>query len=85
MAILDPDFLKDLRYWTRRDPRVARRALDLIEHTLRDPCDGVGRPKPLRSLGPNVWSRRITLEHRLVYTVHDDSVVFTQARFHYGK
>ncbi len=31
----------------------------------------------------NVWSRRITHEHRLVYVIVDDTVVIQQARYHY--
>jgi toxin YoeB len=34
-------------------------------------------------MGPNIWSRRITGEDRLVYLVSDDRVNFLQARFHY--
>jgi toxin YoeB len=29
------------------------------------------------------WSRRITLEHRLVYKVGETRVDFLQARYHY--
>ena len=67
------------------DRRVARRVMSLMEHTLRDPFAGIGKPEPLRSLGPGVWSRRITQEHRLVYLVRDARVHFLQARYHYGR
>ena len=77
--------MKDLRYWTRTEQRVARRIVDLMEYTLRDPQQGPGKPEPLKSLGSNVWSRRITLEHRLVYVVREGEVVFVQARYHYGR
>jgi toxin YoeB len=30
-----------------------------------------------------VWSRRITQEHRLVYKVAGNKVLFAQARYHY--
>ncbi|MBW2218593.1 MAG: type II toxin-antitoxin system YoeB family toxin [Deltaproteobacteria bacterium] len=29
----------------------------------------MSKPEPLKFLGPGVWSRRITPEHRLVYAV----------------
>lgn len=29
------------------------------------------------------WSRRITIEHRLVYKVNDDNLMITQCRYHY--
>jgi toxin YoeB len=30
-----------------------------------------------------LWSRRITSEHRLVYTVLDNTLVILQCRYHY--
>jgi toxin YoeB len=76
-------FLADLRYLTEHDRKLALRLLDLVEAVLRDPFTGVGRPEPLKHLGPNFWSRRLTDEHRLVYRVLDDRVDFLQARYHY--
>lgn len=81
--VLHPQLLTDLRYWTRADPRVAGRLIDLMEAIRRDPFRGIGKPEPLKALGPNTWSRRITDEHRLVYVVEHDRTTFTQARYHY--
>lgn len=78
-------FLDDLRWWVETDRRLALRVLDLMEAVLRDPFTGVGKPEPLRGLGPDLWSRRITDEHRLVYRVLQDRVDFLQARLHYGQ
>ena len=50
---------------------------------MRDPVSGIGKPEHLKQLGPNIWSRRITGEDRLVYLVSDGRVYFLQARFHY--
>lgn len=50
---------------------------------LRDPFGGIGKPEPLRYLGAEVWSRRLTQEHRLVYVVGEGRVEFLQARYHY--
>ena len=84
-ALLDRDFLDDVRIWVERDPRVALRALRLMEEVLRDPARGIGKPEPLRFLGPDMWSRRITAEHRLVYLVRGQRVHFLQARYHCGR
>jgi toxin YoeB len=78
-----PKFLADLKYLTEHDRRLALRVLDLVASVLRDPFAGIGRPEPLKYLGPNYWSRRITDEHRLVYRVLDDRIDFLQARYHY--
>lgn len=77
------EFLEDLRYWVRTDRKVALRALDLVEATLRDPFAGIGKPEPLKYLASGAWSRRLTQEHRVVYLVRDNRVDFLQARYHY--
>jgi len=82
-ATFDPEFRADLRYFTAHDRKLALRLLDLVDAVLRDPFAGVGRPEALKYLGPNLWSRRLTDEHRLVYRVLDDRVDFLQARYHY--
>lgn len=82
-AVIHPEFLQDLRYWLAEDRRVALRALDLMDAVLRNPFQGIGKPEPLKYLGSGTWSRRLTLEHRLVYLVTTDRVHFLQARYHY--
>jgi len=77
------EFLQDLRYWIKVDPRTALRALDIVDDACRDPFKGLGKPEPLKYLGPNIWSRRLTQEHRVVYFVRDDRICFLQARYHY--
>lgn len=52
---------------------------------MRTPFTGTGKSEPLRFLGSDVWSRRITQEHRLVYLVRQDRIDVLQARHHYGQ
>lgn len=82
-SVFQPEFRDDLRYWVKQDRRTALRALDLVEAILRDPFVGLGKPEPLKYLGPDVWSRRLTQEHRLVYRVSNERIDFLQARYHY--
>ncbi|MFP3941365.1 MAG: Txe/YoeB family addiction module toxin [Thermoanaerobaculia bacterium] len=82
-AVFQREFREDLRHWVRTDRKVALRALDLVEAALRDPFRGIGKPEPLKYLGPDVWSRRLTQEHRLVYLVSEERVDFLQCRYHY--
>jgi toxin YoeB len=83
LLVFDRDFLEDLSHWVSTDRKVALRVLELVEAIRRDPFDGIGKPEPLRHLGSGIWSRRITQEHRLVYRVKDDRILFAQARYHY--
>ncbi len=57
--------------------------LELIEACRRDPFRGIGKPEPLKRLGSDIWSRRITQEDRLVYRVADDYIDVLQAKYHY--
>lgn len=83
LSVFQHEFREDLRHWVETDRRVALRVLDLVEAVLRDPFAGIGKPEPLRHLGANIWSRRISQEHRLVYLVRDDRIDFLMCRYHY--
>ncbi len=82
-AVFQKEFLEDLRYWVKIERKTALRCLDLFEAILRDPYEGMGKPEPLKYLGADMWSRRVTQEHRLVYLVRHGRVDFLQARYHY--
>jgi toxin YoeB len=82
-AVFYREFLDDLRFWVKTDRSVALRLLDLVEATLRDPFQGIGKPEPLKYVLAGCWSRRITQEHRMVYRVAGSRVDFLQARYHY--
>lgn len=77
------EFRDDLRHWVDAEPRIARRILQLVEAVMRDPFHGLGKPEPLKHLGENVWSRRISQEHRLVYLVRTKRIDFLMCRYHY--
>ena len=48
---------------------------------------GIGKPEPLKGDLHGVWSRRITDEHRLVYSISNGMVYVyvLSMRFHYSK
>jgi len=83
IAVFQPEFREDLRYWVETNRKVALRALDIVEAVMRDPFEGIGKPEPLKYLLAGVWSRRLTEEHRIVYLVRADRIDFLQARYHY--
>jgi toxin YoeB len=82
-SVFELEFREDLRYWVETDRRVALRLLQIVDAVMRDPFDGVGKPEPLKHLGPGIGSRRLTQEHRVIYLVERDSVAFLKARYHY--
>jgi toxin YoeB len=81
--ILDVHALEDLQWWLKTDKRATLKILQLMEETLRDPFSGKGKPEALRFDLSGCWSRRINLEHRLVYEVTDSHIRVLSCRFHY--
>ncbi len=79
----DEQFREDLGWWYKQDKKIAYKILDLVSATMLDPFSGLGKPEPLKHLDSDTWSRRINLEHRLVYRVRNDRIDFLQARYHY--
>ena len=83
VAIFEPEFREDLRFWIESDSKIAIRILTLVENVMGSPFSGLGKPEPLRYELAGAWSRRITKEHRLVYRVYSDRIAFLAARYHY--
>jgi toxin YoeB len=75
--------LADLAALVRHEPKLASKALALIEECRRDPFRGMGKPEPLKHDKSGFWSRRINDEHRLVYRVVGETLEIAQCRFHY--
>jgi len=82
-----PHAWEDYLYWQKTDRGTMRRVNELIRDSLRHPFEGLGKPEPLRGSFQGYWSRRITQEHRLVYTVNGEGeralLVIAQCRYHY--
>jgi toxin YoeB len=65
------------------DMKLLKRLNVLIEEIQRSPFDGTGKPESLRANLSGYWSRRVSMEHRLVYKVTEEGVVIVACRFHY--
>jgi toxin YoeB len=72
----------DYPSWANDRPML-RRIHRLIQETMREPFEGIGKPEPLKGQLSGYWSRRIDHEHRLVYKAQDDQLVIIAARHHY--
>jgi toxin YoeB len=83
VTMIQGECMEDLEHWVATDRKIALRTFNLMKAVRRDPFGGIGKPEPLRHLGPDIWSRRITARDRLVYRVGHDFVDFLQARYHY--
>jgi toxin YoeB len=76
----------DYLHWQGTDRKIVTSINDLINDIRRDPFRGLGKPEPLKHSLAGWWSRRITLEHRLVYRVSgtqaDRLIEIVQCRYH---
>ena len=75
----------DYLSWQKEDKKILRRINELIKDIQRTPFEGIGKPEPLKYDLAGYWSRRIDLEHRLVYQYRDDEILIYACRFHYDK
>jgi toxin YoeB len=66
------------------DPKLQKKIRALLKECLKTPFTGTGKPEPLKHDLSGYWSRRITHEHRLVYTVSNNDLVVVQCCYHYG-
>ena len=86
LVFADPAW-EDYLHWQANAPNVLQRVNDLIKECLRTPFKGTGKPEPLKGDLKGWWSRRITLEDRLVYRVSGrppgQQLEIAQCRFHY--
>lgn len=73
----------DLEWFRAHNPRLYARCFELAPEVLRDPARGPGKPQLLRYLGEHVWSRRVSLEHRMVYEIFGDLIVVASFRYHH--
>ena len=73
----------DYLYWQTNDRATIKRINMLLKEIQRSPFEGIGKPEPLKHNLSGFWSRRIDEEHRLVYSVQDDTILIAQCRYHY--
>ncbi|MBE7175983.1 MAG: Txe/YoeB family addiction module toxin [Mucilaginibacter polytrichastri] len=78
-----PKAFSEYQQWIQTDRKTALRIGDLIRDILRDPFNGIGKPEALKHQFKGYWSRRIDLEHRLIYGVSDDYVLIISCYSHY--
>ena len=77
----------EYRHWQAADAKMLARLNTLLEECRRHPFRGTGKPEPLGGRLSGWWSRRIDLEHRLVYRVTGkgdaQALEVAQCRYHY--
>lgn len=73
----------DYLFWQSHDKKILLKINSLLKDIDRDAFKGLGSPEPLKHDLSEYWSRRITLEHRLVYRIENNEIKVVQCRYHY--
>jgi toxin YoeB len=74
---------EDYLYWQQTDKKTLKKINTLLKDITRDSYNGLGSPEPLKHELTGYYSRRITLEHRLIYRVYENQIRVVQCRYHY--
>jgi len=85
---MEIDFLdkaiEDIDFWKKSGNKtIQARISKLLESICITPYSGIGKPEALKYELSGYWSRRITNEHRLIYTISEDRVKVISMRLHY--
>lgn len=70
-------------YWQINDKKVLKKINELIKDIERNGNSGLGKPEPLKHELSGYWSRRITSEHRLIYSIDEDNIYIASCKGHY--
>ena len=77
---------EDLSCFRKNNKSLYLKCFDLTLSVLKDPHIGIGKPEHLKRLNGNVWSRRVNLEHRMVYEIFEKNLIVVIAyRYHYRR
>ncbi len=76
--------LKDLEFWKKSgNTTIQKKIQKLLQNVQESPYSGIGKPEALKYDLAGTWSRRITSEHRLIYSVKENSIQIHSLREHY--
>jgi toxin YoeB len=66
---------EDRDYWKRTgNEKIMNRITALLKDIDKHPFSGLGKPEPLKGNLKGKWSRRITDEHRMVYSISNGRI-----------
>lgn len=74
---------EDYLYWQKTNKKYVKKINDLLKDISRIPFSGLGKPEPLKHKYKGFCSRRIDVEHRLIYAVKNDEILIAKCRFPY--
>ena len=82
--VFTPKALSDLQHWQKSgNTNIQKKIQQLLQAIREDPFRGIGKPEALKHDLAGKLSRRIDLEHRIVYGVDGDKLNIYSLKGHY--
>ncbi len=78
-----PKAWQDLGWWMQNDIKQVKKIYSLLENCVKTPFTGLGQPELLKANFKGYWSRRINLEHRIIYKVEETKIIVVSLHGHY--
>jgi len=69
--------VKEYQFWVKNNFSIVEKIQELIIDISKTPFSGLGKPEELKGNLNGYWSRRITEEHRLVYKVENEDILYS--------
>lgn len=66
---------KVMKKWKKSNPTTFKKLAEILHELTEHPRSGLGHPEALKGGADIVWSRRITAFDRIIYEIHDITVV----------
>lgn len=75
----------DLAWFRRHNRKLYLKCFDLVRDLADDPRQGIGKPERLKHFEREVWSRRVSHEHRLIYVIYpqEEQIEIISCKSHY--
>lgn len=74
---------EDYLYWQKTDKGKLKKINELLRDIARNPTEGIRKPEPLKHKYAGFWSRRIDIEHRLIYKFTEGEILIAKCKYHY--
>lgn len=82
--IFQPQAKSDLDLWIKSGNKtILKKITQLVEAITESPFTGIGKPEILKHDLSGLWSRRINLEHRIIYQILDEKIIVHALKGHY--
>lgn len=76
---------EDLEFWVHTSNKtILKKIAQLTEAIIENPFEGIGKPERLRYELVGRWSRRISQEHRFIYSIVNDTLIVYSLKGHYA-